>query len=122
MSLSEQNEIEEGIHYSNSFSGGSGIKKGFSTLGPNYRYSGAKKENDLTSVRQQFNDMNIESSATGNKSLDSSPSGIVDTMDSTANVAGPLSRSISKLPSVDETADENYLTTRQERLDSLRKS
>ena len=121
MSLSEQNEIEQGIPYSNSFSSGD-LKKGFSTLGSNYRYPAAKKENNRTSVQQKFNDMNIESSATGNKSLDSSPSASVDTMDSSANVAGLLPRSVSKLPSVDETADENYLTTRQERLDSLRKS
>ena len=101
---------------------GGDLKKGFSTLGSNYRYPAAKKENNRTSVQQKFNDMNIESSATGNKSLDSSPSASVDTMDSSANVAGLLPRSVSKLPSVDETADENYLTTRQERLDSLRKS
>ena len=94
-------------------------------MGPSFRYpASTRTEKNLMSLQQNRNDMNIKSS-TGS-TLDSSQPTNIDGVDSVANTAGNTSpRLISKLSSVDETAepyDENYLSTRQERLDSLRKS
>ena len=122
MSLGEQDEAEMGIHYSYSWSE-SDLKRGYSTLGPSYRYPTSTGTEKI--LQQHRNDMNIESSSTGSK-LDSSQPANVDGVDSVASVAGNTSpQAISKLPSVDEATepyDENYLSSRQERLDSLRKS
>ena len=124
MSLGEQDEAEMGIHYSYSW-GESDLKRdlnrGYSTLSSNYRYPASTRTENL---QQHRNDMNIDSSTTGSE-LDSSQPLNIDGIDSVASAANTSPRSISKLPSVDEAAeqyDENYLTSRQERLDSLRKS
>lgn len=119
MSLNEQNEAEMGIHYSYSWGESDlkrDLKRGFNTLGPSYRYPAS------TGTEKNRIDMNI---ATGSK-LDSSQPANVDGVDSMASVADNTSpRLIPKLSSVDEATepyDENYLSSRQERLDSLRKS
>ena len=119
MNQFEQDEAEQGLHYSSSWSA-SDLKKGYSTLGPNHRFHPPAKvaeEKNLMSP-QERNDLNIEpSSASGE--LDSSRPANSDSVDSMAAAVAALS--MSKLPSVDE-ASEDSLTTRQERLDSLRKS
>ena len=124
MSLVEQDEVEQGIHYSYSW-GESDLKRGYNTLGPNYRYpTSTRTENNPISLQQPRNDMNVESSSTGSK-LDSSRPANVDGVDDVAGTASTLPQCRSKLSSVDEAVeqyDENYLTGRQERLDSLRKS
>ena len=123
MNQVEQEEIEKGIPYSNSW-GATNMKKHFHTLGPNHRYhlrsqasAESAAENNPLSAQPQ-NDLNTELSSTSSK-LDSSRHSSTDSVDSMAGAIAMLS--MSKLPSVDETS-EDYLTTRQERLDSLRKS
>lgn len=119
----EQEEIEKGIPYSNSWSA-SDLRKRYNTLGPNHKYhlraqasAEPATENHPLSAQPQ-NDLNTELSLTGSK-LNSSRHSSTDSVDSMAGAIASLS--MSKLPSVDE-ASEDYLTTRQERLDSLRKS
>ena len=119
----EQDQIEKGIPYSNSWSA-SDLRKGYRTLGPNHRYhvrpqasAQPATENDLSST-QQHNNLNSDLSSTGSE-LDPSRHSGIDSVDSMAGAIANLS--MSKLPSVDE-ASEDELTTRQERLDSLRKS
>ena len=121
----EQDQIEKGIPYSNSWSA-SDLRKGYRTLGPNHRYHDRPQasaqpatENDLSSTQQlQHNNLNSDLSSTGSE-LDPSRHSGIDSVDSMAGAIANLS--MSKLPSVDE-ASEDELTTRQERLDSLRKS
>lgn len=116
----EQEEAEKGIPYSNSWSA-SDLKRGYNTIGPNYRYHKSAKpaaEMNLMSLQHQHSDAGIDSSSTGGELHSSQPPN-VDSVDSMAGAVAAMS--LSKLPSVDE-ASEEYLTTRQERLDSLKKT
>ena len=105
--------------------GESDLRTDHSTLGSNYQYPASTQvEKNLMSLQQHRNDMNIESSST-DSTLDSSQPLNIDRVDSVASAANMSPGSISKLPSVEgaaEQSDENYLTSRQECLDSLRKS
>ena len=120
LNQAEQNEAEKGIPYSNSWSASDLRRgKGFNTIG-HYRSSSAKamEKNQTFSL---CNNMNIESSSAGN--LHSSHPATIESVDSMAGAIATLPR--PKLQSVDEGTehyDPQYPTTRQERLDSLRKS
>ena len=114
-----EQEAEKGIPYSNLWSA-SYLKRGYNMMGPNYRYHKSAKpvvEKNPMSLQHQHSDAGIDSSSTGGELHSLQPPN-VDSVDSVAGAVAAMS--LSKLPSVDE-ASEEYLITRQKRLDSLKK-